>query len=96
MISNLRFLFASPKVRAFWRDTADSRQSIYVEGTKVADLAATAEEIWREYEAVLACSASAESVLSNGSRLSAGARRGSAARRPTVRDPSPPPTEFPA
>ncbi|GAA2714941.1 hypothetical protein Apa02nite_096800 [Actinoplanes palleronii] len=58
MISNLRFLFASPKVRDFWRDTVNSRTSIYVESSGEADLAAIADEIWAEYEAVLACSSS--------------------------------------
>jgi hypothetical protein len=57
--ANLRYLFASPKVRAFWRDTANSRQSIYVEGAAELGLAAMANEIWAEYEAVLACSAEA-------------------------------------
>jgi hypothetical protein len=55
MISNFRYLFASPKVRAFWGKTANSRRSIYVEDTIEASMAAVADEIWREYEAVLAC-----------------------------------------
>jgi hypothetical protein len=59
MISNLRYLFASPKVRAFWAKTINSRQSVYVEGTSEAGLAAVADEIWREYQAVLACSEAA-------------------------------------
>jgi hypothetical protein len=60
MTSSLRYLFASPKVRAFWGDTANSRQSIYVEGTAELGLAAAADEIWSEYQAVVACSADAE------------------------------------
>lgn len=43
-------------VRAFWRDTADSRHHIYVDGTAEQGFNAVATEIWREYEAVLACS----------------------------------------
>jgi hypothetical protein len=62
LVSNLRFLFASPKVRAFWGKTAGSRQSIYVPGTDEAGLAAIADEIWREYEAVLACAGENESI----------------------------------
>lgn len=58
LISNVRFLFASPKVRAFWRDTANSRESIYVEGSRETRFADLADEIWHEYEAVLACSTS--------------------------------------
>lgn len=60
MISNFRFLFASPKVRAFWGKTASSRRSIYVEDTIEASMAAIADEIWREYEAVLACACESE------------------------------------
>jgi hypothetical protein len=56
MVKNLRFLFASPKVRAFWRDTANSRRTIYVEGSEELGLATTADKIWAEYEDVLACS----------------------------------------
>jgi hypothetical protein len=53
MISSLRYLFASPKVRAFWSDTANSRHNIYVEGSQESDLAKATDT--REYEAVLAC-----------------------------------------
>ncbi|MEV6850261.1 DUF6082 family protein [Actinoplanes sp. NPDC051411] len=56
MVNNLKYLFASPIVRAFWRDTANSRHNIYVEGTAEQDLDAVATAIWNEYEAVLACS----------------------------------------
>ena len=56
MISNLRFLFASPVVRNYWRETTSSRNSLYIEGTLEASLAQLADEIWREYEAVLSCS----------------------------------------
>ncbi|MEV4347595.1 DUF6082 family protein [Actinoplanes sp. NPDC049596] len=56
MVSNLRYLFASPKVRAFWRDTANNRQNIYVESSAELSLAVVADTIWREYEAVLSCS----------------------------------------
>jgi hypothetical protein len=56
MVSNIRFLFASPKVRAFWESTASGRKGIYVDGGSEADLASVADEIWREYQAVLACS----------------------------------------
>lgn len=66
LVNNLRFLFASPKVRAFWGKTANSRQSIYVQDTNEASLAAVADEIWREYEAVLACSGENESISSGG------------------------------
>lgn len=70
MIANLRFLFASPKIRAFWRDTADSRHSVYVENTGETTLAAIADEIWREYEELLACS------KEPGKRPAAGTLRG--------------------
>jgi hypothetical protein len=56
MINNLKHVFASPIVRAFWRDTANTRHNIYVDGTGEKGLAAAASEIWNEYEAVLACS----------------------------------------
>ena len=56
MVNNVRFLFASPEIRAFWRDTTYSRNSVYVENTDELTLAATANQIFQEYEAVLACS----------------------------------------
>ncbi|AGL14161.1 DUF6082 family protein [Actinoplanes sp. N902-109] len=56
MVSNLRYVFASPKIRAFWSESANSRESVYVEETTELSLAAVADEIWREYEDVLACS----------------------------------------
>jgi hypothetical protein len=62
MVSNLKYLFASPIVRAYWRDSKNSRQSIYVEGTQELGLAFTADEIWAEYESVLACAAKSESA----------------------------------
>jgi len=71
MISNVRFLFASPKVRAFWGTTANSRQSIYVEGTTEASLADVADQIWREYQSVLACSGENESTPLDGRSLAA-------------------------
>lgn len=57
MVGNLKFLFASPTVRAFSQDAASNRQSIYVEGSEELGLATVADEIWTECEAVLACSA---------------------------------------
>jgi hypothetical protein len=48
-LSTLRFLLSSPKIRAFWRDTAASREGIYVDGTDELDLAAAADAIWAEY-----------------------------------------------
>ena len=54
-ISNLRYLFASPKMRAFWKDTASNRNSIYNDDTRDSGLAAEADRIWHEYEEVLAC-----------------------------------------
>jgi hypothetical protein len=60
MVSNLRFLFASPKIRAFWEGTTKSRQSIYVEGSLELDLASFANQILAEYQAVLACAGGAE------------------------------------
>jgi hypothetical protein len=71
MISNLRYLFASPKVRAFWGKTINSRQSIYVEDTAEASLATVADEIWREYEAVLACSGEKEPTSPDDHSLAA-------------------------
>jgi Family of unknown function (DUF6082) len=59
MVSNLRFLFASPKIRAFWEGTTKSRQSIYVEGSRELDLASFANQILAEYQAVLACAGDA-------------------------------------
>lgn len=56
MVNNLKYLFASPMIRAFWGDTANSRRNIYVEGTAEQSLDTVATEIWNEYEAVLACS----------------------------------------
>ncbi|KUL39972.1 hypothetical protein ADL15_07935 [Actinoplanes awajinensis subsp. mycoplanecinus] len=56
LINNLRHLFASPRVRDFWRDTADSRNNVYEAGTEESRLALIAEEIWTEYETVLRCS----------------------------------------
>jgi hypothetical protein len=56
MTNNLKNVFASPIVRAFWRDTANTRHNIYVDGTDEKGLAAAATVIWNEYEAVLACS----------------------------------------
>lgn len=69
MINNVRFLFASPKVRAFWGTTTNSRQSIYVEGTTEASLADVADQIWREYQAVLACSGEGEPKTADGRSL---------------------------
>jgi hypothetical protein len=66
LISNLRSLFASPNIRAFWRDTASTRRSIYVEGTTELDLAALIDDIWREYESVLNCSAGSRFVGADG------------------------------
>ena len=56
LIANLQYLFASPKVRAFWRDTANSRKSIYVDESEEQDFARLADQIWSRYEEVLACS----------------------------------------
>lgn len=56
MVNNLKYLFTSPMIRAFWGDTANSRRNIYVEGTAEQSLDTVATEIWNEYEAVLACS----------------------------------------
>jgi hypothetical protein len=50
MLSALRYLFTSPKIRAFWRDTAGNRSGIYVEGDAELDLAAAADRIWAEQE----------------------------------------------
>ena len=55
MTNSVRYLFASPIVRAFWESTAGSRHGIYVTGTAEASLAAVADQIWKEYQAVLAC-----------------------------------------
>jgi hypothetical protein len=56
MQSNLRYLFASPLVREYWRVTEPSRNSNYVAGTMESYLAEAADGIYREYESVLACS----------------------------------------
>jgi hypothetical protein len=55
MISNLRHLFTSPRVRAYWEETAKIRRNVYVDGTEELTLAMLADAIWREYENVLAC-----------------------------------------
>jgi hypothetical protein len=83
MIANLRYLFASPRVRAFWRDTADSRRNIYVENTTEVTLAAIAEDIWREYEELLACSADdgIRPAAGSGRRLAEAHRQGESPRR---------------
>ncbi len=70
MISNLRYLFASPKIRAFWATTVGSRQSVYVEGTEETGLASFADEIWREYEAVLAWAGDGEAPPAHDPSLS--------------------------
>jgi len=57
MVSNVRHLFASPKVREYWKDTAKIRRNVYVPGTQEISLAGVADTIWREYEGLLACSA---------------------------------------
>jgi uncharacterized membrane protein len=49
-LSALRYLFTSPKIRAFWRDTAADRTRIYVDGDGELDLAAAADRIWAEHE----------------------------------------------
>jgi hypothetical protein len=53
--SNLRYLFASPLIREYWRATEPSRASVYVAGSTEFLSARMADEICREYEAVLAC-----------------------------------------
>ncbi len=57
MINNVQYVMASPAMRAFWRDTEDSRRSVYAEKTEQAGFIAEVDEIWRQYEAVVACSA---------------------------------------
>lgn len=74
MVNNVRYLMASPAVRAFWSDTENSRRSIYAENTEQSELIAVADEIWRQCEAVLACSAEPPK--------DAGARRGSSREDP--------------
>jgi hypothetical protein len=56
MLSNVRYLFASPAVRAFWRSTENSRHSIYSDHSEQAEFVAVMDEVWRQCEAVLACS----------------------------------------
>ncbi|GAA0799665.1 hypothetical protein Sya03_11740 [Spirilliplanes yamanashiensis] len=51
--NSLRHLFTSPAVREYWAATAPSRANTYVAGSEEATLAAAADEIFREYEAVL-------------------------------------------
>lgn len=48
---NLRYLFASPIIREFWRSTADSRAALLVPGTDEFSFVEHAEVICREYEA---------------------------------------------
>ncbi len=56
LVNDLRFLFASPKIRAFWEETAATRHNIYTEGSEDLGLATIADAIVAEYSAVLACS----------------------------------------
>ncbi|MCM4082436.1 DUF6082 family protein [Paractinoplanes hotanensis] len=56
MVSNVRHLFASPKVRDYWGATTTTRNNVYVQGTQEQTLAKVADAIWREYQSVLACS----------------------------------------
>jgi hypothetical protein len=60
LVSDLRFLFTSPKIRAYWKDTAATRRAVYTEGSAELGLAALADAILAEYEAVLSCSAGDE------------------------------------
>ena len=56
MISNIRHMFASPKIREYWKDSAKIRRNVYVDGTQELGLAKVADAVWREYESLLACS----------------------------------------
>ncbi|WP_250038009.1 DUF6082 family protein [Paractinoplanes maris] len=68
MVNNVRYLMASPAMRAFWRDTENNRRSIYAENTEQSELIAVTHEIWRQCEAVLACSTVPESTRSKRGR----------------------------
>jgi hypothetical protein len=50
LLKLLRHLFTSSKVRAYWRDTADARMSLYTDGTEEFSLAMAADRIWAEYQ----------------------------------------------
>ena len=96
MISNFRYLFASPKVRAFWAKTANSRRSVYVEDTIEASMAAVADEIWREYEAVLACSGENEPTPLGGRSVAADDTEPATPGRPVCRTPTGDPSQLQA
>lgn len=94
--SNVRYLFSSPTMRASWRNTADSRQSVYVEGgTADIDLATLVDRIWRECEAVLACSNDSDVAEPQRREWATKDRQSDewAAGNPSKRDPLPPPAE---
>ncbi|GID29579.1 DUF6082 family protein [Paractinoplanes brasiliensis] len=56
MINTLRYLFASPAVRDFWRATESSRRSIYVDQSEQLNFVSVVDEIWQQCETILACS----------------------------------------
>ncbi|MCO8277983.1 DUF6082 family protein [Actinoplanes sp. TRM 88003] len=56
MVSNIRHLFASPKIREYWSATAMTRKNILVSGTHEQSLARVADTVFNEYQSVLACS----------------------------------------
>ena len=67
MISNIRHLFASPKIRDYWGATSMIRKQVYVRGTSEHGLADVADAIWHEYQSLLACSESTPSRGDAGS-----------------------------
>ncbi len=54
--SHLRHLFKSPIIREYWHVTRLSRMSLLVQGTAEFRFSQVADEVWQEYESVLACS----------------------------------------
>nr|WP_221382352.1 DUF6082 family protein [Actinoplanes polyasparticus] len=50
MVSGMRHLFTSNKMREYWRETASIRYKIYVDGAQESSLATIADAIWHEHE----------------------------------------------
>jgi uncharacterized membrane protein len=53
--SHLKYLFRSPIIREYWRETRGPRASLLIRGSAESRFNQMADDIWQEYEAVLAC-----------------------------------------
>jgi uncharacterized protein DUF6082 len=93
MISNLRYQFASPQMRDFWRDTANSRHSIYVEDQPENELTAIIDRICGYYEAMIDFSAGSVKRQESTREWAAEDRQGGGWADGVMANPSPPPAE---